>query len=175
MAHTFTFTSVDPTSLIKNGNQMIASAFPKDKKLSDGDVLNGCCANNLGSQMVIAGEAMQAGRLSSLLSLCDQHLDDPSIGFPEHVLRPSYEFIISKSDDQTLVDSALFGLATLHLKGHLFENMSVDERYRLPTEQTVAIADQLMELVVDDKVYKKWTDQVRTLYMRRRQRRVVSL
>lgn len=172
MAHTFT--SVDPTSLIKNGNQMIASAFPEGKELSDGsdgDVLNGCCANNLGSQMVIAGEAMQAGRLSSLSSLCDQHLDDPSIGFPKHVLRPSYEFIISKSNDQALKDRALSSLATLHLKGHLFENMSVDERYRLSTEQTVAIADQLMELVVDDKVYDKWTDQVRTPYMRRRQRR----
>jgi hypothetical protein len=171
MPHTLTFTSVDPTSLIKNGNQMIASAFSKGKELSNGDVLNGCCANNLGSQMVIAGEAMQAGRLLSLSSLCDQHLDDPSIGFPKHVLRPSYEFIITSSDDQSLVDRALLGLATLHLKGHFFENTTVEEKYRLPVEQTVAIADQLVEQVTDDKLYDQWTEQVRKPWLRRRQRR----
>jgi hypothetical protein len=163
--------SVDPTSLIEKGNQMIASAFPKGKELSDGDILNGCCAKNLGSQMVIAGQAMQEGRLSSLLSLCDQHLEDPSTGISKNVLKPSYEFIISKSDDQSLVDRALSCLATLHLKGLLFEKMSVEERYKLPEAETVAIADLLTQSIVDDKLYDRWTDQIRTPYMNRRQNR----
>jgi len=130
-------------------------------------------SSNLTSQlMIIAGEAILAGRLLSLISLCDEKLDDPSYGAATKVLKPSYEVVIKYSKDKDLVDRAYFGLATLHLKGQLFEDMSIEDRYRVSKEQTVAIADELIEKVVDEQLYDKWTDQVREPFMKRRKRRV---
>ncbi len=164
---------IKPKDLIRQGQQILATTFTtnSEKEPTQDDIMRLCCAHNLGTYMEIAGNAILNGKLSSLLSMCDEKLQDPLVGFSQQVLKPSYEYIISTSDDQSLKDRALFGLATLHLKGHLFESISIEERYRLPTEQTVAIADQLIEFVVNDKLYDKWTDQVRDPYVARRRRR----
>ncbi len=65
---------INPISLINNGQQKVSTAF------TEGEILKHCCDHNLGIHMEIAGKAMLEGRLSSLLSLCDEKLEDPSYG-----------------------------------------------------------------------------------------------
>jgi len=163
--------SVDPEDIVKKGQALISSAFSQDE-MSDEELLKANNQMRLGQAMKFVGTEIQSweGQRSAMI-FCNAKLDNLPPDYAENVLEPAYKYIIRTSGDQDLVDSALFALATLHLRGDLFEGLSVEERYRLPTEQTVAIADMIIEKVSEDKVYDQWTRLVREPWMKRRERR----
>lgn len=163
--------SVDPEAIVKSAKEMISSAFPPGKEMSEEEFVKARHQQRLGEHMKFVGENIQSwDQQLAAINFCSGKLDDPPPGYPNHVLGPTYQYVIRTSHDPELIDCAIYGLATLHLKGQFFD-VSVEERYKLPTEQTVAIADMLMEQVSNDKVYEQWTRLIREPWMKRRERR----
>ena len=163
--------SVDPEAIVESGNQMVSSAFPPGKEMSEEEFKKARHQQRLGEHMMYVGENIQSwDQQLAAINFCTGKLDDPPPGYTEHVLGPTYKYVIRTSHDPELFDCAIYGLATLYLKGQFFD-VSVEDRYKLPTEQTVAIADVLMEQVHNDKVYEQWTRLIREPWMKRRERR----
>ncbi len=164
--------SVDPESIVKSGNQMVSFAFPPGKEMSEEELVNSCYQQTLGKHMIYVGNNIQSSENQrNAFIFSTGKLDDPPPGYTQNVLGPTFRYIIRTSHNQELIDSSLYSLATLHIRGNFFEGLSVEERYKLSTGQTVAIADVLMKQVTDKKVYDQWTQYVREPWMKRRESR----
>lgn len=108
-----------------------------------------------------------------LLEVSDSLLKDDEFHFYA-ALRDCYHYVILKLGNKDQINQALLRLATMHMEGMLIASGSKlatkYERMSLPDTETVAIADQIAELVDDRQLYDDWFYTMRRDYISEKKR-----
>lgn len=114
------------------------------------------------------GGAANFDDATKLLKVCDSLLNDDKFIF-YNMIRDCYNYIILKLGKEDQGNQALLRLATMHMEGLLvISGSKLETKYQrmsLPDTETVAIADQIAELVDDKRLYNDWYYTVREKYI----------